>query len=296
MVLFYVQEVLNRPLGEDHAGAQAGREPGRAAAEAIPWRASRAGRDGRLPTMSIAAAAAAGDPQLRAQPLERQPSLTSRVIERVRENIVSGVYTLGEQLSEVTIAEELGVSRTPVREAFLALKSEGLVEIRPQRGTFVFQLSRAELAALTRFRLVLELGALRLAMIESLDALIRGLQPNLDAMAKLPPGDVRGGLALDTAFHRTIIEAAANRYLEGAYARIAGQIEAIAQRSQSRPGDLKRIEGNHRMILAAIARGDAARAEQELAGHIERGTGRYGTVLPDEPATPSADPAKEPGR
>ena len=92
--------------------------------------------------------------------LARPRSLTEMVITQIRELIVSGRLVLGEQLSESALAEQLGVSRTPVREAFLRLETERLVEVRPQRGTFVFQYGVAELRDICELREVLETGAL----------------------------------------------------------------------------------------------------------------------------------------
>src|SRR5471030_2539786 len=77
--------------------------------------------------------------------LERPQSLTEMVLTQIRELIVSGRLGLGEQLSEGALAEQLGVSRTPVREAFLRLETERLVVVRSRRGTFVFQYDASEL-------------------------------------------------------------------------------------------------------------------------------------------------------
>ena len=75
--------------------------------------------------------------------LKRPIPLTALACERIREAIVHGELHLGEQVSEAQLAQRLGVSKTPVREAFLRLKGDGLVEIHPQRGTFVFRLDPA---------------------------------------------------------------------------------------------------------------------------------------------------------
>jgi DNA-binding GntR family transcriptional regulator len=80
--------------------------------------------------------------------LERPKSLTELVTESLREWIVSGKLDLGEHLSEVRVATDLGVSRTPVREAMNRLEMEGLLNVEPQRGTFVFCLAPEEIAML----------------------------------------------------------------------------------------------------------------------------------------------------
>ena len=108
--------------------------------------------------------------------LQRSKSLTEQAVEEIRALIVRGDFELGAPLSENTLAAELGVSKTPVREALLHLRSEGLVSIQPQRGSFVFNMSSAEVLELGELRETLELAALRLAA---------------DAGRRPPPGVLR---------------------------------------------------------------------------------------------------------
>lgn len=82
----------------------------------------------------------------------------------LRRRITSGEISFGTRLSDKAFAEEFGVSRTPVREAFLALQTRGLVTIRPQSETFVFVLTQEEIRDVCEVRWLLEAGALRLAM------------------------------------------------------------------------------------------------------------------------------------
>ena len=82
----------------------------------------------------------------------------------MRESIVSGDLELGSALSERALAEKLGVSKTPVREALAQLRVEGLVRIYPQRGAYVFTLSAREVIEICEFRQTLEAAALRLAV------------------------------------------------------------------------------------------------------------------------------------
>src|SRR4051812_29058528 len=94
--------------------------------------------------------------------VERPRSLAQLVVDQIRDLIVTGQLHLGEQLSENHLAERLGVSRTPVREAFMRLAVERLVEVRPQRGTFVFACGPGEFREICELRAILEAGALRL--------------------------------------------------------------------------------------------------------------------------------------
>ena len=94
--------------------------------------------------------------------LDRPKSLTDLAVERIRAAIVEDRLAFGEQLSEAALAVNLGISKTPVREALLRLKMDGLVEIQPQRGTFVFTLDADEVEELTAFREIIETEALGL--------------------------------------------------------------------------------------------------------------------------------------
>src|SRR3546814_1175987 len=89
---------------------------------------------------------------VRATRLERPKSLTELVKEHVRTRITNGELMLGEALSENVLAAQLGISKTPVREALLQLKLEGLVDIQPQRGSFVFTMAPEEAAELCQYR------------------------------------------------------------------------------------------------------------------------------------------------
>ncbi|MEE8275784.1 MAG: GntR family transcriptional regulator, partial [Alphaproteobacteria bacterium] len=159
--------------------------------------------------------------------LQRSKSLTEQAVEEIRARIVRGDFELGAPLSENTLAAELGVSKTPVREALLHLKSEGLVSIQPQRGSFVFNMSSAEVLELGELRETLELAALRLAA----DRDARGLADELRAIVAnmrlaLDRNDVISYRTLDADLHRAFFEHAGNRYLLASYMEIAFRIQA----------------------------------------------------------------------
>src|SRR5579863_8001357 len=159
--------------------------------------------------------------------LARPRSLTEMVIAQIRELIVSGRLVLGEQLSESALAEQLGVSRTPVREAFLRLETERLVEVRPQRGTFVFQYGVAELRDICELREVLETGALRIALSRNRREAIERLEQETDAAEAAGVIDPGRYQAFDNAFHDALVKASANKELIEAYERISGRVRAI---------------------------------------------------------------------
>jgi DNA-binding GntR family transcriptional regulator len=198
----------------------------------------------------------------------RPRSLTAIVIDQIRDLIITGKLALGEQLSENTLAEQLGVSRTPVREAFLRLESEGLVEVRPQRGTFVFQYDATELREILELREVLEAGALRIGLGRDAAALAAALDVHVksgEEVLKLGPADYQ---AVDTAFHETLVGAANNSELLDAYIRIASRVRAIRYRNTRTIEQITSSQDSHRAIVAAIVSGDHAEAESLLRHHV----------------------------
>lgn len=139
--------------------------------------------------------------------LRRAKSLTDQAADTIRARIVSGDMPLGAPLSENALATELGVSKTPVREALLQLKMEGLVSIQPQRGSFVFDMTVEEIAKLGELRESLELTALRLAMRRRPDALLADMTSTIAAMETAVVNDDNAAYRkLDTAFHDLLFQ------------------------------------------------------------------------------------------
>ena len=127
--------------------------------------------------------------------LKRPKSLTEQAADEIRARIVSGEFPLGTPLSENALAGLLGVSKTPIREALLQLKMEGLVCIQPQRGTFVFDMSARQVEELGELRETVESGALALAARRNAPALIAALRAGHREMeAALQATDDLGGV------------------------------------------------------------------------------------------------------
>ena len=198
----------------------------------------------------------------------RPRSLTAIVIDQIRDLIIADKLSLGEQLSENTLAEQLGVSRTPVREAFLRLESEGLVEVRPQRGTFVFQYDATELREILELREVLEAGALRIALGRDSAGLAAALSPQLAAGEAAMHNGPAAYQAVDTAFHETLVRASDNRELMDAYLRIASRVRAIRYRLTRTVDQIASSQATHEKIVATIRAADVAAAESLLRHHV----------------------------
>ncbi len=206
----------------------------------------------------------------------RPPSLANLVANQLREEIIDGTLGFGEALSEVTIAKRLEVSRTPVREAFARLELEGLVHSAPQRGTFVFSVTRDQLQAICDARVVLETGALRLAVVQGRRDLVKRLGAVVGKMERaLQNKDTRGYLALDAAFHQALIDGAANAFLGEAYQTIAPRMSALRTRLGDHPSQVEKSFQEHRQIAQDIADGNDDHAEQTLIAHIGQKEGSY---------------------
>jgi DNA-binding GntR family transcriptional regulator len=204
-------------------------------------------------------------------------SLSAQVAERIRAAIVDGRFPLGEALSELKLAAVLGVSRTPVREALTALQLQGLIEIRPQAGSFVFMPSEEDVGELAEFRRVLEVTALRFSFARRRGEALRDMRAAVEVMERARQADDRLAVAhADTAFHQAIAENSANEHLIAAYGLVSGRIAALRTHNLMATDTIRmQAESEHRSIIGAFGKGDIDRAEAVLAEHILRLRLRY---------------------
>lgn len=201
--------------------------------------------------------------------VERPKTLTELAIARIREAIVDGRYRFGEQLSEASLAAAMGISKTPVREALLRLQGEGLVQIHPQRGTFVFALDEAGVRDVCRFREIIECAALGESMRRDAAGLCKRLERNVEQMAAAHAAQDLAALPrLDQAFHETIIAACGNPYLHASYALVGHKIRALRSRLPEENERVGHCQANHARIVEGIRGGDLGRSQALLAEHI----------------------------
>ncbi|MBE2278655.1 MAG: GntR family transcriptional regulator [Rhodobacteraceae bacterium] len=203
------------------------------------------------------------------QTLDRGPSLTDRAAREIRDRIVGGGFRAGESLSEITLAQALGISKTPVREALMVLKRQGLVEVHPQRGSFVFDMDADQVRALSDLREVLELAALRRVMDANRDALaMEWARLTADMGAALAAGDTVLYRRLDGVFHQVLIELTGNAYLVEAYELIAFRIQALRSRLSVDPGLNASSFADHARLAELAARDAGDQAADLMARHI----------------------------
>lgn len=198
-----------------------------------------------------------------------QRAAKARVVAHVRELIRTGAAPLGGRLSDKKISGELGLSRTPVREALLQLQSEGLVVMRPQSGTFVVDLGAEELRQVCALREILETGALRVAAETASHSEISELGMLVGrASIALADGDLAGCDAFDCEFHEALVAASRNAYIVKSYRGIADQLRALRHRM---PRDAQRMAAaiaQHRYVIDLWAAGRLDQAVSELGQHV----------------------------
>jgi DNA-binding GntR family transcriptional regulator len=196
-------------------------------------------------------------------------TLWQRVYDHLRDEILSGSLTPGAELSEVALAESLGVSRGPIREAIGRLASEGLVTVRPRRGAVVSSLSTKEFLELYQVREALELLAVKLAVPRLCPEDITVLQSLIDEMStRAERNQVAEFFEANTAFHARLVDASGNAKLADMYRQLLDQLGRYRRRSLQLRGNLQRSVAEHAAILRAAQRGDAERAAHLMSEHI----------------------------
>jgi DNA-binding GntR family transcriptional regulator len=192
-----------------------------------------------------------------------------RLVDRIRDQIVTGAFALGARLSDKEIAAEMKVSRTPVREALLQLQSEGLIVVRPRSGTFVFGVSESDLSQICEMRSLFEIGALKMAAAGNPATLVGALTyPVAEAALALEDRDYARCEALDTVFHETLIALSGNRYLVDSYRTISTKVRALRSRLPQNHARIAGAIAQHRRIIDLVAVGRAEAASNELASHV----------------------------
>ncbi len=198
----------------------------------------------------------------------RPRSLASLAADQIRELIVTDRLKLGQQLSEASLAEQLGISRTPVRDALLRLQAERLVEIQPQQGSYVFRYDAQQLHGILELREILEVGALRIALKADRKRTLEALAAEVEAAEPAVRAGAEAYQSADTAFHSAIMTASQNPELMDAYSRIIGRVRAIRFRAIRKNARFTTSQTDHAAIVAAIRAKNDKGAGEILARHV----------------------------
>lgn len=191
-------------------------------------------------------------------------SATTRVYQHLKSAILEQVHAGGTLLTESEIAESVGVSRTPVREALLRLEAEGLVALYPKRGALVLPVSAQEIDEVIEARTLVEGHAAGKVWPRRTEVL-QLLAPLLDAMrAAYAAGDVHAFIEADRGFHAAVVDAAGNRILSDLYRRLRDrQMRMGVAAIRISPGRMERALAEH-VALAEALRADSPEHWQRL--------------------------------
>ena len=199
--------------------------------------------------------------------MDQSAPVGPQLLRLLRGKVVHNDWVPGAQLSEAEVAKAFGVSRQPVREAFIKLAEEGLVEIRPQRGTFVRKISASAVLDARFVREAIEADVVRLVAQAPDPATLQELGRLIEAQRKVAGNEPRAFVPLDDAFHRTLAQAAGRTYAWSVIESLKSQMDRVRQLS-TRKFPMARLIAQHEAVVAAIAAGDPAGAEAAMREHL----------------------------
>lgn len=193
---------------------------------------------------------------------------SASVAEVIRGAIVDGRLAPGARLKEEEIARELGMSRTPIREALLVLQAEGLVDAAPNRGATVRKHDAADLDDMYRIRALLEGYAARSAAERVSDATVRELEASCERFEALPEGDVYAIVQENLVFHNTVLEAAGSPRLAQLVRNVI-ELPLVYKSYIWYSPEQRQISAHyHRQITRALEKRDGERAELVMKEHV----------------------------
>lgn len=188
-----------------------------------------------------------------------------------KQRILDGRFAAGEMISEGDVAGPTGLSRTPVREAFLRLEVEGMLRLYPKRGALVVAVSPAEIESVMETRLLVELHGLgqaverRAAVVGQLEAVLQRQEALIEA------GDDDGFVEADREFHRVLVAATGNSILLDLHDSMRDRQTRMGLTAIARDEDrMREILGEHKAIVAAIGSEDPDAAGKLLEAHLGR--------------------------
>lgn len=192
------------------------------------------------------------------------------VCENLRDAIKKGILEPGERLMEVQLADELGISRTPVREAIRKLEQEGYVIMMPRRGTYVADVSVSDIKEIFEIRSALESLATGLAArriepdeLEKLQSLLNEIEGYIEQ------NNIEKIVETDIKFHELLYQVSRNDRLFAIISNLKEQLARFRTLSMSYPGRLRETFEEHSEMVEAIADGDVSAARDAAEHHME---------------------------
>ncbi|MBP2297300.1 DNA-binding GntR family transcriptional regulator [Azospirillum rugosum] len=205
-----------------------------------------------------------------ARPVQRGTTVAATIYRDLRNEIVSLRRKPGEPIAEKLIAQDYGVSRTPVREAVLRLADEGLIEIFPQSGTFVARIPLGALPEAIAIRKALEEATVRYAAQRATRSQVAKLRANLELQRELEAaGDFNGFHQADESFHALIAETAGYPGFWALTQQVKVQVDRFRLLTLPVLGRVPAVIAEHTTIVEAIANHDPDAAAKALDVHLD---------------------------
>jgi DNA-binding GntR family transcriptional regulator len=210
--------------------------------------------------------------------MEKHLTLREKILEHIRDAIISGSLKAGSRVSEPELAERYGISRTPIREAFRQLESEGYLTVIPRRGAVVSEFSQKDVEDFYAIKSILEGYAARQACTKLTEKEIDKLQSNNARLAEVAEhNDIKAFFRIHNDFHEMFIKAADNEKLRELITSVVTRFQRLRFMSLSLPGRMEIVIHEHGKIIDAFRRRDAEAAEMLVRKNAEYG----GRVLLD---------------
>ena len=201
--------------------------------------------------------------------LDRDRQAAPQVFERLRGMIIELQLPPGSPLSRAALAEQFGVSSTPIRDALMRLEEEGLVEVFPQYATVVSRIDVHRAQQAHFLRQALELEIVRVLALKSDEALVAELHATIARQQQfLKAGAFEKFMAADNEFHGQLYEAADKQDIWTLVRSRSGHIERLRRLHLPTPGKAQDIVRHHKLIARAIAEANPEAAQQHLRAHL----------------------------
>lgn len=197
-------------------------------------------------------------------------ALYEEVAELLRQRIFQRELEPGSWIDELKLAEEYGISRTPLREALKVLAAEGLVTMKVRRGAYVTEVSEKDLADVYHLLALLESDAAGVVAERATDAELAELQTLHDAL-EAAVGERDRFFALNEQFHMRVLELARNRWREQMVADLRKVMKLNRHNSLLKTGRIEESLAEHRAIVSALTERNAALAVQRMREHFQSG-------------------------
>lgn len=195
--------------------------------------------------------------------------LRERVLDALREAIITGELKPGQTLIEMDLAQQLGVSRAPLREALQILSREGLVDTMPYKGTLVRHLTRRDIEELYSLRSVLETFALQRIIAQRPDEASQQLNAIYQEMLNAAQmGNINQVNEIDRRFHDTLIALSEHHLLIQTWSVVSLRVRQVMALTNRRNTNLAQIAYNHLPLIEAIAQRDETQAIRVLQEHV----------------------------